>query len=316
MSTTTPRVDDALVPCPACRPLRWVHCRRRERPPGPMALGALDREQSLPAQRVTADDDRAARPSFDSSPSVTRVDARDGRPRCPRSASTERWRSGLVAAERDAIVALADVRPYATDGVDHRVASDLPNWRPVDRSPRTTCSASGRVGDPASWTRDRPSAGRWTGTGCGIQASTSPPTPTRSSSPTSANEPLAYAAFNAALNSVDWQIRGGSMLEPVAGEQFSLIVSNPPFVITPRSGMFPSSSTATAGPAVTPSWPTRPIDRRAEPGGIAQFLGNWEVPAGAPGRTRWAAGWRHGPGCPGHPARGPGPGGVRRDMGA
>lgn len=47
---------------------------------------------------------------------------------------------------------------------------------------------------------------------------------------------LAFTAFNAALNQVEVELRQGSLLEPVAGETFDLIVSNPPFVITPRGG--------------------------------------------------------------------------------
>lgn len=46
---------------------------------------------------------------------------------------------------------------------------------------------------------------------------------------------LAFASFNAALNGITLDLRQGSLLEPVAGERFDLIVSNPPFVITPRS---------------------------------------------------------------------------------
>ena len=47
---------------------------------------------------------------------------------------------------------------------------------------------------------------------------------------------LAYARFNAALAGVALDLRAGSMLEPVRGETFDLVVSNPPFVITPRGG--------------------------------------------------------------------------------
>src|SRR5699024_11015949 len=43
---------------------------------------------------------------------------------------------------------------------------------------------------------------------------------------------LAFAAFNAALNGIELELRHGSLLEPVAGESFDLVVSNPPFVIT------------------------------------------------------------------------------------
>ncbi|TMD18367.1 MAG: methyltransferase [Chloroflexi bacterium] len=47
---------------------------------------------------------------------------------------------------------------------------------------------------------------------------------------------IRFAQFNARLNGVDnIECREGSYLEPVAGESFDLIVSNPPFVISPDS---------------------------------------------------------------------------------
>jgi methyltransferase family protein len=45
---------------------------------------------------------------------------------------------------------------------------------------------------------------------------------------------LAFAAYNAALNNVaNIEFRLGNIFEPVAGEQFDLIVCNPPYVISP-----------------------------------------------------------------------------------
>ncbi len=46
---------------------------------------------------------------------------------------------------------------------------------------------------------------------------------------------LRYAALNARLNGVDLDLREGSWFEPVADEQFDLIVANPPYVISPDS---------------------------------------------------------------------------------
>ncbi len=73
------------------------------------------------------------------------------------------------------------------------------------------------------------------GTGCGIQALHAS-RHSESIVATDLSERAAdYVRFNAALNEVAFDVRLGSMLEPVAGEQFDLIVSNPPFVITPRT---------------------------------------------------------------------------------
>jgi Methyltransferase small domain len=47
---------------------------------------------------------------------------------------------------------------------------------------------------------------------------------------------LAFAAFNAALNGIEnVEFRAGSLLEPVQGERFDLVVANPPYVVSPAT---------------------------------------------------------------------------------
>jgi hypothetical protein len=47
---------------------------------------------------------------------------------------------------------------------------------------------------------------------------------------------VAFSRFNAQLNGIDnLSCRAGSLFEPVAGERFDLIVSNPPFVLSPTT---------------------------------------------------------------------------------
>lgn len=49
---------------------------------------------------------------------------------------------------------------------------------------------------------------------------------------------IAYAEFNAALNGItNLETRLGSLYEPVEGERFGLILSNPPYVISPESSL-------------------------------------------------------------------------------
>jgi hypothetical protein len=285
MSTTTPRVDDALVPALRADLLSaGFTVAGVSDLLGPMALGALDREQSLPAQRVTADDDSRCSTLIRLFTLGDPVDARDVATALPTLGVDGALALGLVAAEGDAIVALADVRPYATDGVDHWVASDLAELatgRPL--SPDHVLGIGGASATLASWT-PRPQVARAldVGTGCGIQALHLATHADEVVVTDLSERALAYAAFNAALNSVDWQIRGGSMLEPVAGEQFSLIVSNPPFVITPRTGdipLFEYRDGGASGDAIVADL-VRSIGEHLEPGGIAQFLGNWEVRRG------------------------------------
>ncbi len=77
-------------------------------------------------------------------------------------------------------------------------------------------------------------------------------------------------------------LRLGSLLEPVAGESFDLVVSNPPFVITPRhrgersSELFTYRDGGMAGDAIVESL-VRELPSILAPGGTAQMLGNWEV---------------------------------------
>ena len=92
---------------------------------------------------------------------------------------------------------------------------------------------------------------------------------------------LAVAAFNAALNGIEIELRQGSLLDPVAGESFDLIVSNPPFVITPREAV-EATSTWTyrdggrAGDTLLAEL-VRALPAHLAPGGSAVMLGNWEI---------------------------------------
>jgi methylase of polypeptide subunit release factors len=46
-----------------------------------------------------------------------------------------------------------------------------------------------------------------------------------------------FALFNLALNAVQADCRLGDCFEPVPGERFDLIVSNPPFIISPGADL-------------------------------------------------------------------------------
>jgi methylase of polypeptide subunit release factors len=71
------------------------------------------------------------------------------------------------------------------------------------------------------------------GTGCGVQAMHLAQH-AREVVATDVNpRALAMAHLTARLNDVDIDVRDGSLFEPVAGETFDLIATNPPFVISP-----------------------------------------------------------------------------------
>ncbi|TMD93544.1 MAG: methyltransferase [Chloroflexi bacterium] len=72
------------------------------------------------------------------------------------------------------------------------------------------------------------------GTGCGVQALLAAPHSDTVVAADRNPRAVALATFNAALNAVaSVECRLGDLLAPVAGERFDLIVSNPPFVISP-----------------------------------------------------------------------------------
>jgi hypothetical protein len=83
----------------------------------------------------------------------------------------------------------------------------------------------------------------------------------------------------------------GSLLEPVAGESFDLVVSNPPFVITPRDAQVPQYAYRDGG-AIGDDVVRRLVVGLGEvlaPGGVAQLLGNWEHRRGEPWHERVGA---------------------------
>ncbi|WP_029069536.1 DUF7059 domain-containing protein [Jonesia quinghaiensis] len=91
---------------------------------------------------------------------------------------------------------------------------------------------------------------------------------------------LDYAAFNAALNDIAVDLRHGSLFEPVAGEKFDVIVSNPPFVITPRAAGSVDTYEYRDGGQTGDRLVGQMISGAAEhlaPGGTAVMLGNWEI---------------------------------------
>ena len=127
------------------------------------------------------------------------------------------------------------------------------------------------------------------GTGCGIQAMHASRHAGRVIATDISPRALELAAFNAKLNGIrSIEFRLGSLFEPVADERFDLIVSNPPFVITPRRDGVPSYEYRDGG-LVGDAIVAEVISGAGEhlaPGGIAQLLGNWEYRADESGLER------------------------------
>ncbi len=127
------------------------------------------------------------------------------------------------------------------------------------------------------------------GTGCGIQALHAARHAKRVVATDISQRALDLAAFNAALNDiVTIEFRLGSLFEPVAGERFDHIVSNPPFVITPRVAGVPAyeyRDGGMVGDALVASV-IGGLPEHLAGGGIAQLLGNWEYRDGEDGLLR------------------------------
>lgn len=132
------------------------------------------------------------------------------------------------------------------------------------------------------------------GTGCGIQAFHLLSHARHVTATDISDRALGFARFNLLLNAraleIDPQrlgdrvsLRRGSLLEPVEGERFDLVVSNPPFVITPRTGRSGEAYTyrdgGLAGDAIVEDL-VGTLPGVLAPGGAAQLLGNWEIPEG------------------------------------
>jgi methylase of polypeptide subunit release factors len=146
------------------------------------------------------------------------------------------------------------------------------------------------------------------GTGCGIQTFHLLHHAEHVTATDISGRALAFTRFNLMLNApalhldpaeVETRVslRQGSLLDPVAGEEFDLVVSNPPFVITPRSAGEASADQFTYRDGGLPGDDivaalVRDLPSVLAPGGTAQLLGNWEIPAGADWAERpqgWAS---------------------------
>ncbi|BDZ39968.1 DUF7059 domain-containing protein [Microbacterium suwonense] len=127
------------------------------------------------------------------------------------------------------------------------------------------------------------------GTGCGIQALLVSRRARQVIATDISERALAFAELNAQLNGVrNVEFRAGSLFEPVAGEAFDLIVSNPPFVITPRVTGVPEyeyRDGGLVGDGLVELF-LRSASAHLAPGGVAQLLGNWESRGGVDGLDR------------------------------
>jgi hypothetical protein len=208
--------------------------------------------------------------------------------------------AGMLEVDGEEVRARVDVRPYAQEGRDWWVVSDLTpglDGAPITVSADYVLGISSASTSLAQLTVREP-VGRALdlGTGCGVQA-LHLAGHAQHVVATDVNErALAMTRLNARLNGVTLDVRGGNLFEPVAGERFDLVVTNPPFVVSPATGarLVYRDSGLPGDEMVRRVVSTVP--QHLEPGGRAQVLANWVHRRGEPWQDR-VAGWVHGGGC-------------------
>ncbi len=200
--------------------------------------------------------------------------------------------AGLLERSVGEVRARVDVRPYATEDVDLWVTSDLTpglDGGPARVAPDHVLGISSAATSLAQLTvRDQVDRSLDLGTGCGVQ-SLHLATHSRQVVATDVNQrALRLTRFNAALNDLADRIdvREGSFFEPVAGELFDLVATNPPFVISPATGeRLVYRDSGLPGDRVVEHI-VRGVPALLRPGGTAQVLANWMVVRDQPWEER------------------------------
>ncbi|QCX28770.1 DUF7059 domain-containing protein [Nocardioides jishulii] len=209
--------------------------------------------------------------------------------------------AGVVEVSGDEVRARLDVRPYATDDAgeeagagDRWILSDLtpgmdgrPNQVDGDYvlgiSPASTSLAQLTMRTPVGRSLDL-------GTGCGVQALHLAAHSDAVVATDVNARALAITRFNMALNGIDnVDVRDGSFFEPVAGEKFDLIATNPPFVISPATGeRLVYRDSGLPGDQVVEHVVRRGVEHLTD-GGWLQVLANWVVAEGTDWDDRLAS---------------------------
>ncbi len=133
------------------------------------------------------------------------------------------------------------------------------------------------------------------GTGCGIHALLAAAHSGRVTATDINPRAVALARFNARLNSAaNLSCLEGDLFDPVGDECFDLIVTNPPFVISPEQRFIYRDGGMDADGFLRRI--VREAPRHLAPGGFCQVLCNWVQEAGRDWRARLSE-WFAGAGC-------------------
>jgi SAM-dependent methyltransferase len=202
------------------------------------------------------------------------------------------WRAaGLVEIDGDEVRATVQLLPHR----ELVLAFDMPRHdRPLH--PNHVMGVGASTLTLANLTvRHRSSLTLDLGCGCGFQAFLAAPHSDHVAAVDLNPRAVYFAEFNARLNGLaNVECLQGSFFGPVEGRRFDLVVSNPPFVISPEARYIYRDAGMRADELA------RSIVCQVPPllneGGFCQVLCNWAHVAGQDGRERLAA-WFAGTGC-------------------
>lgn len=206
-------------------------------------------------------------------------------------------------SDADAVRASLDVRPYGgPEGQDWWIVSDLgcavggaggiaggaDGAGGVDRS-ELVLGVGGASTTLAGITVRKPVGSALDlGTGSGIQALHAAQHATKVTATDLNPRALHITRLTLALSGApEADLRQGSLFEPVAGETFDLIVSNPPFVISPGARLTYRDG-GMGGDDLCRTLVRQAADRLNE-GGYCQLLANWQHVEGEDWRDRLAS---------------------------
>ncbi|MFF8831749.1 methyltransferase [Streptomyces sp. NPDC015131] len=245
---------------------------------GAPAYAALARSETVPALRATRADGPLAtlvrlfllqRPvAYDRARAVLPLD--------------EALADGWAVRDGDEVRATVDVRPYGgPEGQDWFIVSDLGcavggAGGASGRGEGVVLGVGGASTTLAGITVRTPVGSALDlGTGSGIQALHAAQHATRVTATDLNPRALEFARLTLALSGAPAaDLRAGSLFEPVASETYDLIVSNPPFVISPGARLTYRDG-GMGGDDLCRSL-VQQAGERLNDGGFAHFLANWQ----------------------------------------
>jgi methylase of polypeptide subunit release factors len=258
---------------------------------GSAAFDALGRGLGVPIRRALAAPPTGSVPHLDGLIRLLLLGDPLPAAGLPSGAADDLVALALVRVRGADLVPLLEVRPYGEPDTDWYLVADL--GTPVDAE-----HVLGAGGASLTLARITPRVpvDRALDLGCGSGVQVLHATRhARTIVATDTNaRALRLTALSAALSGVPGdriELRAGSLFAPVAGERFDLVVSNPPFVISPGR-RFTYRDAGLSGDALTAQL-VRQAAAHLAPGGRAAILGNWMHVVGEDWRERvgaWVAG--------------------------